>query len=240
MINKIPIAETFHSIQGEGEHVGRPMHFVRTAGCPVGKKATKDFGNAMNEVEIAFQDIFPILSNGLNGSKCQTWDGRYFDCDTDFSSHEFKTPEELLTDTWERYVCLTGGEPLVHQQHLISMGFFQQFFQAGKRINIETSGTIMLDRRLWFEGALWITVAPKFGCLDEMIYHASELKFLVDENFDPNKLPISVKKHNNVFLSAINNEKTISPENQERTYKQLKNFPHWRMSVQLHKLLGMQ
>ena len=32
---KIPVMESFYSIQGEGAHSGRPSYFIRLAGCDV-------------------------------------------------------------------------------------------------------------------------------------------------------------------------------------------------------------
>lgn len=35
-LEKLPIHETFYSLQGEGAHTGTPAHFIRLAGCDVG------------------------------------------------------------------------------------------------------------------------------------------------------------------------------------------------------------
>ncbi|MEC7383011.1 MAG: 7-carboxy-7-deazaguanine synthase QueE, partial [Cyanobacteriota bacterium] len=36
MTGNLPVVETFHSLQGEGAHVGRSAFFIRLAGCDVG------------------------------------------------------------------------------------------------------------------------------------------------------------------------------------------------------------
>ena len=33
--SKIPVMESFYSIQGEGFHTGKPAYFIRLAGCDV-------------------------------------------------------------------------------------------------------------------------------------------------------------------------------------------------------------
>ena len=33
--SKIPVMESFYSIQGEGTHTGKPSYFIRLAGCDV-------------------------------------------------------------------------------------------------------------------------------------------------------------------------------------------------------------
>lgn len=231
MVDTLPIAETQHTIQGEGEHAGRPMHFIRLAGCSVGEaQPTSTAGEGVG-------DPFPILSTGRTAFRCHTWDGRPFWCDTDFRKNTDISVDALVSDTWENRICLTGGEPLMHQQKLIQLGFFAKFWERNVAIHVETSGTVMLHPSLQFEARLWVTVAPKQGCLPEMLENACEVKFLVDEHFDPSQLPERVLRHRNVFLSPINGEKEINERNMELTRGWLRKFPHWRLNVQVHKYL---
>jgi len=210
------------------------MHFIRLAGCPVGKKASKDWGEKHNALE-----GHPILSNGVAGSMCQTWDGRFFPCDTDFSCHTYKTVDELIGETWEKHICLTGGEPLIHQQSLIPQGFFQKAFQKGIQIHIETSGTVMLFHALHYDKRVWITVAPKWSFLPEMIQLANEVKLLIDEGWDESKfLWDSIQTP--IFVSPINEEKTINQENVRLALAVLRSHPTWRLSCQWHKFLNLR
>jgi organic radical activating enzyme len=94
----LPIAETFHSIQGEGTYVGTPMHFIRLSGCPVGKRATDEFMKSVGvSTVLADHPMLPVFTR--DQSACQTWDGRFFPCDTDFSCHTYKTVDELIGET---------------------------------------------------------------------------------------------------------------------------------------------
>lgn len=246
--NQLPIAETFHSLQGEGFWVGTPMHFIRLAGCPVGKKATHTWleQGQPGAYETAIQHDgvhLPILQTGVMASKCQTWDGRFFDCDTDFSTHTYKTVDELIGETTEHHICLTGGEPLVHQERLISLGFFQQAFDRRIMIHIETSGTIELNQHYVNRPYIWITVAPKWNCSPSMIrYVANEVKLLVDEQFDVAKIPElwNLNDNSNIFLSPINGEKEVNQDNVKRCLEILKTHPDWRLSAQWHKFLGLR
>jgi organic radical activating enzyme len=167
---------------------------------------------------------------------CQTWDGRYFRCDTDFSCHTYKTVSELVGETWERHVCLTGGEPLIHERRLVELGFFQQMFAKQIMIHYETSGTVQtifdIDKRVW------VAVAPKHGCLNSMLERADEVKYLVDENFDEKRTYVHFA-HQTIFVSPINNEKEVSQENVQHALKILKTHPTWRLSAQWHKFLGL-
>lgn len=243
----LPVAEHFHSLQGEGFWLGTQMHFIRLAGCSVGKKASNEFlkDNAVVSMETEKKELLPVLRNGTIGSKCKTWDGRFFDCDTDFTAKEHLTIQELIDDTWESHICLTGGEPLNHQRQIITQGLFMRAFERRIQIHIETSGTVQIDEQFYHDSRVWVTVSPKFDAQEVMIARADELKLLVDEQFDFDKIPASWKKKKNVFLSPINEEYSPIPENRDKTLEQLKKIalaglPEWRYTPQLHKYLGLR
>lgn len=243
----LPIAENFHSPQGEGFWSGTSMHFIRLAGCPVGKAASEGFPNPLkpytssSEINVLSTPL-PILHNGRVGSMCRTWDGRYFACDTDFSCSTHKTIYELLGETWEKHICLTGGEPLVHQRLLVSDGLFAEAHQRGIKIHIETSGTILLHPALMDDNRLWITVSPKWGYIEEMIMRADEIKFLVDEQFDIKRVAevMQWSPRAQIWLSPINDELTPIKPNITKTLELLKQNPDWKICTQVHKFLGVR
>jgi len=226
MEHTLPLAERFHSIQGEGTYTGTPMHFIRLAGCNVGQFVT--------------DSQLPVLQSGKLAATCKTYDGREFFCDTDFSLNARWSPEALIDDTYEQHICLTGGEPLLHQKN---PALNRLFVAAAKReimIHIETSGTIDIDWNLFDLGPeIWISCAPKFGYLPNMIDNADEIKLLVDENFDLTKIPEGLERKR-VFLSPVNNEKDVINENLWKAIEILKSHPGWRLSAQLHKYIGVR
>lgn len=240
----LPIAETFHSIQGEGMYVGTPMHFIRLSGCPVGKAASQHWPLASkpysgdSEVNAVLEPL-PLLSNGTQSSACRAWDGRHFICDTDFSCHTNKSVDELIGETWEKHICLTGGEPLIHQQAMIAQGLFQRAFQNKIRIHIETSGTVLLAPSLQHDRRIWITVAPKWAFKEEMLVLADEIKFLVDQEWKEEEWMDGLLCPN-IFASPINNEKTINMENVGLATAVLRSHPEWRLSCQWHKFLNLR
>ena len=256
MSRKLSISEVFTSPQGEGFFSGVAMTFIRLAGCSVGKKLTPEMRQYWREKE-------PNFGNGLDGSQdqlpiiqeytelCHTVDGRPFLCDTDFRPKEYRTPEELLDmiPPGVHHVCITGGEPLIHK--------LDELFLAlrcdGKQIHIETSGTVDslnedLDRpylaleevvqTIDHSGLVWMTVAPKIGALPKVMKCASQIKLLVDADFDPAKLPIEILNHKLVYLMPINEEHTANFENAQLCLEWQQKFPHWRIGNQLHKFLG--
>jgi 7-carboxy-7-deazaguanine synthase len=235
-MKKYPISEMFTSPQGEGLWQGTLMRFIRFAGCSVGKKLSpKDpFWNAE----------LPIYTE-----KCCTYDGREFLCDTDFRTKEVKTMEEILAGVplGVKHLCLTGGEPLNQP-----LAHFLQYVadQTAYMVHIETSGTVSLtdsypaycegDSDPKMDGWLWITVSPKKGVLPEMIGLANEIKLLVDDKFDPDKLPEDVYDHDLVWIQPINAEFTVDRKNLDRCLQLLQEHPKWRLSTQMHKVWAVR
>jgi organic radical activating enzyme len=216
---KIPLAEHFHSLQGEGLYVGTPMHFLRLPGCTVGHLEVGGAG--------------PILPTGRRAWLCHTHDHRPFWCDTDFNKHSEEELDTLLQETFEGHVCLTGGEPLAHPTLVREIE--KQVRLSRRALHIETSGTI--PHR--FANETWVSVSPKFGCLDEMLFRANELKLLVDQNFDLRNLSILILNHPLVWVQPINKAAIVDLDSVQRCLDILKEVPRWRLSVQLHKFLGV-
>ncbi len=223
---KIPLAEHFHSIQGEGQWVGTPMHFIRLPGCTVGKLGRHTDAN--NDA--------PILPGGRPAWLCHRFDGQPFWCDTDFHKYEEVELDALISETWESHICLTGGEPLMHPQ--IVQAFVDECALVGIRLHIETSGTIAYDYPVW----VWVTCSPKQGWNIDAVETADELKLLVDETF-PDHLPLSFLNHPNVYVSPINPIERVDMSlgyNMDKVNEILRKYPSWKLSIQLHKYLGMR
>ena len=228
---KLHIAETFHSFKGEGLYTGTPMFFIRFAGCNVGKKGPADMTVRRSDD--------PNLT--IVGTTCTSWDGRKFGCDTDYTRYETLDLEDeaavqiFMAAIWEKRVVLTGGEPL--QQ----MGAFHMMMYhlhaAGKIPHIETSGTIWYD---FMPSDAWVAVAPKFGCLGKMLEQANEIKLLVDKDFDLKKVPDECFHHDLVWVCPINPGLDHDWDNVERCKQLIRQFPKWRLGVQMHKLLHIR
>ncbi|KKK67234.1 hypothetical protein LCGC14_2956090, partial [marine sediment metagenome] len=107
---RLPVAEIFHSIQGEGQYAGTPMLFIRLAGCSVGKPQSAKTSDDWANTKISGSSLgraVPILRTSRTAWLCHTYDGRPFWCDTDFNKKLDATPEWLLSDCWEKHICLT-------------------------------------------------------------------------------------------------------------------------------------
>lgn len=245
MAKKYPIAERFTSLQGEGLYTGTQMHFIRFAGCSVGKKLTNE-ERAKWPVEFGRKvgDTLELTQLPVYTEKCCTYDGREFLCDTDFRTKEVLTATQLLDGVPKgiRRICLTGGEPLNQPlaEFLTFVGDATDY-----NVHIETSGTVSLTEMYPDydeqdsdpdEGWLWITVSPKKDVLPEMIGLANEIKLLVDENFDVAKIPEDILDHDLVWLQPINEEWDVNMRNVSRCLLLLQEHPKWRLSMQAHKI----
>jgi 7-carboxy-7-deazaguanine synthase len=241
---KVPLAEHFHSLQGEGHWVGTPMHFIRLPGCSVGKqvrRATIDNPGKLHEDVVV--GAIPLLSTSAPAWLCHTFDDHSFWCDTDFNKRGEEELGALLSQTWEEHICLTGGEPLIHYEVINELIY--RCYQVGKQLHIETSGTIV---PWWEQGVTplpWLTVSPKLAYYESALWSADEVKVLVHRRLDSSQLDYIESKtrpETPLFLSPINFVlgQWVNSDTLQKAQELLKVHPRWRLSVQLHKYLGLR
>ncbi len=235
----LSIAETFVSIQGEGFYTGTRMLFIRTAGCNVGGPCTAGAS--------------PI---------CTLYDGRKFDCDTDYNKTDSMNLEEiklLIGRSQVDHVCFTGGEPLLHARTLeklvmeILLEENNNYKQATghsspperilTKFHIETSGTRRIPVDL--EDNCWIACAPKRGYNPKVLMNADEIKLLVDQEFDIQTAynmiaGTKAEREGHVYLQPVNNVMSVDNDNIQKCLKLLQQQPSWKLSVQLHKYLEVR
>jgi len=205
------ISERFKSVQGEGVFAGTPMAFIRFVGCSVGKKI------------------------------CNA-------CDTDFEvAHNWRgggTFDNLELLAWAQdfpHICLTGGEPL--NQDL------EPFFEESgieKTFHIETSGTVKIPKYLQESARLWLCVSPKPGFREDVVAEADEVKVIAPGLGSGEGWPtISDALRwagygKTVFLQPRNLRHEVDKNNLRIVQDLVLQYPQLRMSVQLHKILGVQ
>ena len=124
-------------------------------------------------------------------------------------------------------VVLTGGEPLLQaDQKLINYLKENNFYIA-----IETNGTIEPPI-----GIDWICVSPKPNTIIK-ITEGDELKFIYPQpNFKPEPFEKLSFKH--FYIQPMDSEKLDSNTNQSIKFC-MKNA-NWKISLQSHKILGIQ
>lgn len=228
-----PIAETFYSIQGEGTWTGTPMFFVRLAGCNVGRYPNGSTAPPSTD----FQLLHP------EHSTCTSHSGEEFICDTDYRVKERLTLTELSVlfhSTGAHHINFTGGEPFIHKdlQQLIDY-----FSHRSAQVHIETSGTIQIPDGI----AAFITCSPKKGFLPGNVELIDQFKFLVrgpaDEEaihhfLHDNLVPKGVEVYVQPIEELGEAIRTINPF-KFATECVLRN-PTWKLSIQVHKVLGVR
>ncbi len=156
-------------------------------------------------------------------------------CDTDFEEGKSMTLPEILSEIEQypcRWIIWTGGEPTL-QLNEETVTFFKQ---KGYKQAIETNGTRKVPA-----GIDYITCSPKrnFEQIKELIPEVDELRFPVAKG---DSLPdISVlPKTNRYLLSPIFDEHRIVKENVAYCVELVLKNPRWALSLQTHKLIGIQ
>ncbi len=210
----LPIAEKFISIQGEGQFTGTSMFFIRLAGCSVGR------------------GTWPFT--------CTAWNGRKFQCDTDYRKKEESSVSDLMTEiraTKLQHVCITGGEPLMHED---TWNLLHSISKADITSHIETSGTIEAQ---WgrLVPQIHLTVAPEEGYKLITLARADEIKILVGDDVTAKSILQDFEVWaDKIWIQPINNYDTLNRENVDRCLRIIEEEPKFRLSIQLHKVIGVR
>ena len=123
-------------------------------------------------------------------------------------------------------VC-TGGEPLLQ----LDAQLIAALHEEGLEIAVETNGTIMPPA-----GVDWICVSPKAGA-ELLLRSGQELKLIFPQlGAEPEKYDKLDFQH--FFLQPM--DSSDREANRQRTLDYVLAHPQWRISLQLHKILGVR
>lgn len=221
------VLEIFDSFQGEGYWTGTPMTFIRLAGC--------------NAPEL--------------GLDCAYW------CDTMGIWHRDDGREleisEVILEVQLPHVCVTGGEPLLQREGVER--FAAEARGLGMKVHLETNGTISppapgpraSDRRSFD----WAVVSPKppaYEIARGWTGLVDELKLIMDDHLTAATAERLAAAHPEAVVSiqpvwgtsAAEGRRAERPElsrwSVERAMTTVMEHPEWRLSLQMHKLLGIR
>lgn len=149
-------------------------------------------------------------------------------CDTNHEEYTEMSDEAIVNHVKKfncKHVVLTGGEPgLFVTEKLIDL-----LHKEGKFVTIETNGTKELPQNID-----WITCSPK-PYMAPIIKKAHELKILfLGQDFEQ----YSNIKCEHKFLQPCTN--SDGSTNVKDVIEYILNHPEWRLSLQTHKLIGIQ
>ncbi len=206
------IKEIFYTLQGEGAQSGRPAVFCRFSGCNLWSGREEDRHKAICQ----FCDTDFWGTDGLNG-------GRY------------PTPAQLagkVAGLWPEgqggkpYVVCTGGEPLLQLDEALVTAFHERGFEVA----VETNGT-----RTPPPGIDWICVSPKAGA-ELLLSQGQELKLVYPQpGAEPERFEELDFEH--FFLQPMDGPHV--ERNTQLTLDYCLKHPHWRLSLQTHKVLDI-
>ena len=206
------VKEIFYTLQGEGANAGRAAVFCRFAGCNLWSGREQDRASAICQ----FCDTDFVGTDGTLG-------GRYA------SAGELA---DTISAQWtgkdaDRYVVLTGGEPMLQ----LDSPLVDALHARGFAIGVETNGTILPP-----EGLDWICVSPKAGA-DLIVRQGHELKLVYpqEEAMPEAFAGLSFERFS---LQPMDGPDVI--ENTARAVEYCLKHPQWRLSLQTHKTLGIR
>ena len=207
------VKEIFLTLQGEGAHAGRASVFCRFAGCNLwsGREADREAATCK------FCDTDFVGTDGTLG-------GRYA------SAAELA---DTIAAQWtaaadsNRYVVLTGGEPLLQ----VDAALIDALHARGFEIGVETNGTIVAP-----EGLDWICVSPKGGS-ELIVRRGHELKLVYPQAL------AAPETFEGLAFERFSLQPMDGPEVAQNTARAIDyclRHPQWRLSVQTHKSLGIR
>ncbi|HWP30790.1 MAG TPA: 7-carboxy-7-deazaguanine synthase [Fimbriimonadales bacterium] len=205
------VKEIYYTLQGEGANAGRAAVFLRFSGCNLWSGQEDDRAEAI----CSFCDTDFVGTDGPGGGK-------------------FVSPQKLaeaVSEKWKqkggrKFVVCTGGEPLLQ----LDIPLIRALHEKGFEIAIETNGTIPAP-----PGIDWICVSPKAEAPLRQI-SGDELKLVFPQDgLDPAQFENLSFKH--FFLQPMDCKDL--EKNIQLAVEYCLQHPRWRLSLQMHKLLGL-
>jgi len=207
------VKEIFYTLQGEGANAGKPAVFCRFSGCNLWSGLERDRTTAICQ----FCDTEFVGTDGMGGGK--------FSGATELAA--------AVNNVWpvtakgERFVVCTGGEPLLQ----LDKPLIDALHSFGFEIAIETNGTLPAP-----EGIDWICVSPKSRA-DLILRRGDELKLVYPQE---GSVP---EQYEGLPFRYHYLQPTYGPDLAQNTAAAIAyclENPNWRLSIQTHKIIGVQ
>lgn len=206
------------TLQGEGSLTGAVTTFIRFAGC----------------------NVWDGRAESKASSACPY-------CDTDFVGGVRMSAGDIV-DAIARtglvagaWVTVSGGEPLLQ----LDRELVDALHVAGWKVAIETNGTRRLDGLV--DVVDHVTVSPKRPPSETVIERADDLKVLVphpDERITPAAFDdVGAFAGAVRWVQPVNHADELDPLSVARAVSALlssKGRGGWRLSLQVHKLIGVE
>jgi len=210
------VKEMFFTLQGEGAQAGRPAVFCRFAGCNLWSGREEDRATA----QCTFCDTDFVGTDGQNG-------GKFSSAAALAEAIALHWPEQPAGA--DAYVVFTGGEPCLQLDTDLVQAVQARGFEAA----VETNGTLAVP-----DGIDWICVSPKPQSQVQQT-RGHELKFVYpQETLSPDDFAEMDFEH--FYLQPMDTgEAESSWHNVQAAIAYCLQNPQWRLSLQTHKIIGI-
>jgi 7-carboxy-7-deazaguanine synthase len=208
------VKEILYTIQGEGANTGKAAVFCRFSGCNLWSGLEGDRQSAI----CRFCDTDFVGIDGPGGGVFPTADSLAAAIASAWSGEKGRSCTPLV-------VC-TGGEPLLQ----LDPPLLDAIHAAGFRIATETNGTLAPP-----PGIDWICVSPKAGT-ELLLRSGNELKLIHPQ---PGAEPEMYEhlEFDHFFLQPMDGRDREANAQLAIAYSLA--HPRWRVSLQIHKILGI-
>ncbi|KNE06458.1 6-pyruvoyl tetrahydropterin synthase [Helicobacter pylori] len=131
---KLPVVESFFSLQGEGKNIGKPSLFLRLGGCNLSCKGFNCKTPFNDEILTGCDSLYAVHPKFK-----ETWD--YYD--------DPKPLIERLVNLVPNYkhfdFILTGGEPSLYFNNPILISVLEHFYRKKIPLFVESNGSIFFE-----------------------------------------------------------------------------------------------
>ena len=217
------VNEVFETIQGEASFTGCPSIFIRLQGCPVGCAwcDTKQTWHTSDTYLVTLDETVEKKADSDHFANCSAEDLLRLIRDKQYLA---------------RHIVITGGEPCMYDLNPLC----DLLHENGYTTQIETSGTF----EILAPEKTWVTVSPKinmrggYDVLTSAMLRANEIKH-----------PVAMMRHveelENLFNRVGHQPELVylQPISQKAKATRLAievcKEKNWRLSVQVHKYIGI-
>ncbi|MBK8700184.1 MAG: 7-carboxy-7-deazaguanine synthase [Saprospiraceae bacterium] len=203
------VKEIYYTLQGEGFHSGRPAVFCRFSGCNLWSGREEDRADAICK----FCDTDFRGVDGVNGGV--------------YTADSLRDKiVSLYPDVKKVFVVFTGGEPALQ----LDKALVDTLHDHGIEIAIETNGTLPLP-----DGIDWVCVSPKANT-EIVVVHGDELKLVFPQT---EHTPEQFADLNFSHFYLQPKDDGDAAYNLSASVKYCLNHPQWKLSLQTHKIIGI-
>ncbi len=218
------VKEAFYTLQGEGAQAGRAAVFCRFSKCNLWNGREADRASAVCN----FCDTDFVGTDGQNG-------GRFPSAEALADHIAALWPSHGNIEGVKPYVVCTGGEPLLQLDEPLIEALHARGFEVG----VETNGTLPAPA-----GIDWLCVSPKADA-EVVIHDCDELKLVYPQPLAlPERFDFIRARH--YFLSPMaspampeSGTDPVKAGNTRRAVEYCLQHPRWRLTIQMHKIVGI-